>query len=174
MNSKSRSLGYYEFILPITAIIKNREAFAVKHYSEMNQENIDRYDGVILSGTPLKDSEYLDNIEDFEWIRRCGRPILGICAGMQVIGLIFGSSLKKCLEIGMTNIRTLRKTMLLSSTFKAYELHNYAVLPSSAFNVLAESDKCVQAIKHKEEEVYGVLFHPEARNREIIERFAFH
>lgn len=174
MNSKSGSLGYYEFVLPVAAIIKNKEAFTVKHYSNMNQENIDRYSRIIVSGTPLKDSQYLGNIEDFEWIRSCGKPILGICAGMQAIGLVFGSSLKKCLEIGMTNIRTVKRTMLFSSTFKSYELHNCAVLPSSAFNVLAESDKCVQAIKHKEKDVYGVLFHPEVRNREIIERFAFH
>jgi GMP synthase-like glutamine amidotransferase len=29
----------------------------------------------------------------------------------------------------------------------------------------------VQAIKHKQKDIFGVLFHPEVRNREIIERF---
>lgn len=173
MNCKKNSLGYYEFVLPIATIVKNKEAFVVKHYSDMNQENTDRYKRIILSGTPLKDSKYLDNIEEFEWIRQCDKPIFGICAGMQAMGLVFGSSLEKCLEIGMKSIRTVKKNRLIPSTFKAYELHNYSVLPSSAFDVLAQSDKCVQTIKHKKKEVYGVLFHPEVRNKEIIERFAF-
>jgi len=37
--------------------------------------------------------------------------------------------------------------------------------------VLAESAKCVHAIKHKLKDVYGVLFHPEVRNKEVVERF---
>jgi GMP synthase-like glutamine amidotransferase len=60
---------------------------------------------------------------------------------------------------------------LFASRFKAYELHNYSAESSPDFDVLAESKKCVQAIKHKKKAVYGVLFHPEVRNKEILERF---
>ena len=77
----------------------------------------------------------------------------------------------KCHEIGMTKITTLKANPLFSSSFNAYTLHNYAIVPSSAFEVLAESAKCVQAIRHKQKDVYGVLFHPEVRNKEVIQRF---
>ena len=37
--------------------------------------------------------------------------------------------------------------------------------------LLAESSKCIQAVKHKEKNIYGVLFHPEVRNQEILKKF---
>ena len=55
--------------------------------------------------------------------------------------------------------------------FEAYELHNYSVKPSKDFEILAKSKKCVQAIKHKSKPIYGILFHPEVRNKWIIKRF---
>ena len=79
--------------------------------------------------------------------------------------------MKKCLGIGMTQITTLKANPLFSSTFKAYSLHNFSVVPSDDFEVLAESTHCVQAIKHRKRDVYGVLFHPEVRNKEILQRF---
>ncbi|HEX9863034.1 MAG TPA: hypothetical protein VGB11_07125, partial [Candidatus Bathyarchaeia archaeon] len=68
-------------------------------------------------------------------------------------------------------VTTLMANPLFSSSFKAYALHNYSIQPSLEFDVLADSAKCVQAIKHKHKDIYGVLFHPEVRNKEIIQRF---
>ncbi|HII85303.1 TPA: hypothetical protein HA273_01700 [Candidatus Bathyarchaeota archaeon] len=50
-------------------------------------------------------------------------------------------------------------------------MHNYSLESPKDFEVLATSEKCVQAIKHKSKNIYGVLFHPEVRNQEIIRRF---
>jgi GMP synthase (glutamine-hydrolysing) len=66
-----------------------------------------------------------------------------------------------------------KKNYLFSSTFTAYELHNYKINPSNTFEILARSKKCIQGIKHKEKEIYGLLFHPEVRNKDIIRRFVF-
>jgi GMP synthase (glutamine-hydrolysing) len=90
---------------------------------------------------------------------------------MQTIGLVFGGRLEKCVEIGMTQITTSLANSLFSSSFKAYSLHNYSIQPSPEFDVLAESIKCMQAVKHKKKDTYGVLFHPEVRNKEIIQNF---
>ena len=171
MNYKKDSLGFYEFVLPIVSIAKESDECVVKHYLELRREDLSKFDSVILSGTALKDHATLSQPEKFEWIRDCGKPVLGICAGMQTIGLVFGLRLEKCLGIGMAQIRTLTANPLFSSTFKAYTLHNYSVTSSPEFDVLAESEKCVQAIKHKRTETYGVLFHPEVRNKEVIQRF---
>ena len=171
MSCKKDSLGFYEFVLPIVSIAKESDECVVKHYSELRREDLGKFDSVILSGTALKDHATLSQPEKFEWIRDCGKPVLGICAGMQTIGLVFGLRLKKCLGIGMAQIRTLTPNPLFSSTFKAYTLHNFSVTCSPEFDVLAESEKCVQAIKHKRTETYGVLFHPEVRNKEIIQGF---
>ena len=171
MNWKKDSLGFYEFVLSIVSIAKELDEVVVKHYAELTREDTSKSDIIILSGTALKDRATLNQTEKFEWIKTCEKPILGICAGMQTIGLVFGLHLKKCLGIGMTQITTLKGNPLFSSTFKAYSLHNFSVVPSDDFEVLAESTHCVQAIKHNLRDVYGVLFHPEVRNKEILQRF---
>jgi GMP synthase-like glutamine amidotransferase len=171
MNSKKNSFGFYEFVLPIVSIAEELEKCVVKHYLEVNEKNLNSYDKIILSGSALKNIVTLDQTAGFAWLKNCGKPVLGICAGMQTIGLVFGGRLKNCREIGMTEIATLKANILFSSKFRAYTLHNYALVPSAEFEVLAESAKCVQAIKHKQKNIYGVLFHPEVRNNEVIKRF---
>jgi GMP synthase-like glutamine amidotransferase len=171
MNFKKNSLGFTEFVSPIISIAEELDECVVRHYSEVRQEDTRNCSKLILSGTALKDNATLKQTEKFEWIKDCDKPVLGICAGMQTIGLVFGSRLEKCLEIGMTQITTLMANSLFSSSFKAYSLHNYSIQPSLGFDVLAESTKCMQAVKHKEKAIYGVLFHPEVRNKEIIQNF---
>jgi GMP synthase-like glutamine amidotransferase len=171
MNSKKNAFGFSEFVLPIVAIVEELEKCVVKHYLEVNEKNLNGYDKIILSGSALKNTVTLNQTAQFTWIKDCGKPILGICAGMQTVGLVFGGRLENCREIGMTETVTVKENMLFSSRFKVYSLHNYAIKPSDEFEVLAESSKCVQAIKHKQKDIYGVLFHPEVRNKEVVQRF---
>jgi GMP synthase-like glutamine amidotransferase len=171
MNSKENSFGLNEFVLPIVGIAEKLEKCVVKHYLEVNEKNLNGYDKIILSGSALKNIVTLNQTAQFTWIKDCSKPILGICAGMQTVGLVFGGRLEKCREMGMTEITTLKENFLFSSRFKVYSLHNYAIKLSSEFYVLAESSNCVQAIKHKRKDIYGVLFHPEVRNKEVVQRF---
>jgi GMP synthase-like glutamine amidotransferase len=171
MNSEVNSFGFFEFVRPILLIAEKLEKCSVKRYFEVSEKDLKGCDKVILSGSALKNTATLSQIAQFKWLKDCGTPVLGICAGMQTISLVFGGRLVKCREIGMTEIVTLKKNLLFSSGFKAYTLHNYAIVPSAEFEMMAESAKCVQAIKHKRKELYGVLFHPEVRNKEVIQRF---
>ncbi|MCW4017216.1 MAG: gamma-glutamyl-gamma-aminobutyrate hydrolase family protein [Candidatus Bathyarchaeota archaeon] len=171
MNVRKNSLGYCEFVLPILEVAQPQESCTVKHYVEVSEADIDSYSKVILSGTPLKDSAAPRQIEKFRWLKTTDKPVLGICAGMQVLGVVFSSKLVEYLEIGMTQIATLKENPLFSGEFKAYSLHNYCLEPSGEFEVLAKSANCVQAIKHKQKPLYGILFHPEVRNPEILKRF---
>jgi GMP synthase-like glutamine amidotransferase len=171
MNFKKDSLGFYEFVSPIVNIAQELEECLVKHYAEVRAMDLQRSSKILLSGTALKDNLTLDQTSRFKWMKDYSKPILGVCAGMQTIGLVFGGRLQRCLEIGMTKVETLKANPLFSSRFKAYSLHNYSIQPSNEFEALAESAKCIQAIKHKQKDIYGVLFHPEVRNKEIIQRF---
>lgn len=172
MNWKKDSLGFFEFVQPIVSIVKNLDACIVNHYAELSQRDLRNSDCIVLSGTALKDNVTLSQPEEFTWLRDCDKPVLGICAGMQTIAIAFGLRLKTCLGIGMAEISTMKPNPLFCSTFKAYSLHNYSAEPSSEFEVLAENGKCVQAMKHASKPIYGVLFHPEVRNPEILQRFA--
>jgi GMP synthase-like glutamine amidotransferase len=171
MNYKPDSLGFHEFVLPIVSVVKELDGYVVKHFSELRNSDLNECNGIILSGTPLKDNASLSQPEKFKWIRTCEKPMLGICAGMQTICLAFGLKLKPCLGIGMTDITTTTENQLFAGTFKAYTLHNFSVDPEGEFEVLAQSSQCAQAIRHTQRSIYGVLFHPEVRNLEILRRF---
>lgn len=171
MNWKKDSLGYYEFVAPLVEVVQKFEKVAVKHYSEIKTQDTVNYSRIIFSGAALKDVAFLRCPEKFSWLKQVDKPVLGICAGMEIIGLVFGLRLLRNLEIGMTKIITLKENPLFSGTFKAYSLHSYTVEPSENFETLAESTQCIQAIKHKQKSIYGVLFHPEVRNQEILEAF---
>jgi GMP synthase-like glutamine amidotransferase len=171
MNWKKNSLAFNEFVMPITSVIEPFEKCVVKHFSEITFADLEACNKVVLSGTALKDHSTLKQLGRFDWAKTLDKPILGICAGMQTISQTFGVPLKTCLQIGMAEISTLKENPLFQGNFKAYTLHNFSVEPSQTFETLANSTKCIQAIKHKQKNIYGVLFHPEVRNQDIILRF---
>jgi len=171
MNWKRDSLGYYEFVLPIVEVAQEFEECAVKHYSEISYADLAGCSNAILSGTALKDNVTLGQLEKFQWLQTFKKPVLGICAGMQTFGTVFNLKLPRCLEIGMTEVKTLAQNPLFSETFRAYSLHNFSVETSEEFEILAQSESCLQALKHKQKPIFGVLFHPEVRNADMLERF---
>jgi GMP synthase-like glutamine amidotransferase len=171
MSWKKNSLLSNEFVSPIYSVLNQLEECEVKHFLDVKNSELEGYSKVVLSGTALKDNATLKQVDKFQWIKTCDKPILGICAGMQTIALVFGVPLTTCLQIGMTEISTLKENQLFRGKFKAYTLHNYSVKVSTDFETLAQSLTCIQAIKHKQKNIYGVLFHPEVRNQEILERF---
>ena len=163
---------YFEFVKPIEDVLKkNGIEFGTTHYKNLSDEIIQNIDKIIITGTSLKDNEFLKNIEFFEWIKEFMKPILGICGGMHILGLIYNGELKKQQEIGLNNIFFIEDFLGLNGKIEVYELHNFYVI-SKSFNIIAESKKCPQAIKHKEKPFYGVLFHPEVRNKEFLVNFA--
>jgi GMP synthase-like glutamine amidotransferase len=174
MNWKRNSLAFNEFVAPIFSVVEPFEACEIKHFSELEQSGLNIYSKIIFSGTALKDHATLSQLDKFNWIKNCNNPMLGICAGIQTISLVFGEPLRACLQIGMTEIHTLKANQLFENDFNAYCLHNYTVQSSQTFEVLAKSAKCVQAVKHRQKNIYGVLFHPEVRNADILKRFLVH
>jgi len=171
MNYKKDSLSFFEFVSPIIAVIKPLGKWSVKHYLEVSDEDLSGCDGIILSGTALKDVATLKQPEKFQWLKATEKPVLGICAGMETIGMVFGARLSSSLEVGMTLVETVKENSLCSGNFKVYSLHSVCVEPSADFDVWAKSTLCIQVMKHKRKHIYGVLFHPEVRNQEILKRF---
>jgi GMP synthase-like glutamine amidotransferase len=171
MNWKKDSVAFNEFVLPIISVVQPIEECAVKHFLDIKPAELNGYSKIVLSGTALKDHATLKQVDKFNWVQEFDKPILGICAGMQTISLVFEEPLTTCLQIEMTEITTLKDNPLFRGAFKAYALHNYSVESSQTFEALAQSAKCIQAIKHKQKDMYGVLFHPEVRNQEILTRF---
>lgn len=169
---QKEKLHYFEFVKPIEDVLsKNNIEFRSIHYKSLDENVLSDIDKIIISGTSLEDNEFLNDIDNFRFLKYFEKPVLGICGGMHTLGLIFNGKLKKEQEIGLNKINFQKEFLELNGTVEVYDLHNYYV-ESEEFYVMARSDKCIQAIKHKAKPFYGVLFHPEVRNKELLLNFA--
>lgn len=172
---KPDSLSRYEFVNPIMdSLHELGHSTRVLHYSQITSQAIDRSKGVILCGTALQDNDYAAHLDAFSWIKRCKRPLLGICAGMQVISAVYGGSIVPHQSIGLANIEVLQNSILLGvpHSFEGYHLHNYAATLPDNFEILAGTKEAPDAFCHASNPTFGIIFHPEVRNRWILKRFA--
>jgi GMP synthase (glutamine-hydrolysing) len=171
VNVCKESLHYYEFVAPVLNILSSMGAdYFVANYDEVTKDFLDKAEKVIICGTSLYDNQYLEDIQRFSWIWDFDKPILGICAGCQAIQLIYGGRVEHVKEVGSVDIEFAQSFLGMSGKKKVYSLHQNSVV-SPEFNIYAYSECCPHAFKHKSKDVYGVLFHPEVYNHEIIESF---
>ena len=173
INICKEKLYYYEFVKPIESIlIRSKIKYFVRNYKKLKKRDLFEASKVIICGTSLYDNEFFRNIDKFAWIKNYEKPILGICGGMQIIGMIFGGELKKKTEIGFYKEKFKKDFLSLNGIKEIYHLHNYYIDFSKLkeFEVFS-GNKVAQAVKHKKKEIYGALFHPEVRNRDLIQKF---
>lgn len=157
-----------EFVRPVEQIIGNN--FFTKHYSKVSKKDINISEKIIICGTSLKDNQFMDNLNKFEFLKETDKPVLGICAGMEIIAKIFGGKIVKGQEIGLVRIKFKEEFMGEEGERDVYLLHNFAVKSVPNFKIFAKN-KIIQAMKHKQKDIFGVMFHPEARQKEIIKSF---
>jgi GMP synthase-like glutamine amidotransferase len=172
---EENSLSKYEFVLPIETALNHVEAECdIFHYTKISDDVLEDCEKIILCGTALKDNIFITEPEAFRWLNSIVKPILGICAGMQVIGLIFGGSITSNHAIGLKRIDIVHENDLLGEPrqLEVYHLHNHGVTLPKGFDLVAGTPNNVEAFKHRTRRIYGIIFHPEARNEWILERFA--
>jgi GMP synthase (glutamine-hydrolysing) len=114
----------------------------------------------------------LDYTSKFAWINKSRKPILGICAGMQILAKRFNGRITQRTRIGRYKVKIIRKSSVTSKDeFYSYFLNSKAVEPNEDFVTLGKSGNLKCIIKHTRREFYGCLFHPEVLNPEIITDF---
>ena len=174
LNICKEKLHYLEFVKPIERIIENAGVnFYTKHYTKFLDKDL-KAEKIIICGTSLADKDYLKNMNLFKWINFYSKPILGICGGMQILSDCFKGELYEEKEIGLKEISFTKNFLGFKGKLKAYMLHKICVkVPTKQFEIYAYSNnlEIIQAIKHKDKPFYGVLFHPEVRNKKLIEKF---
>ena len=161
-----------EFVFPISQILGENE-HNILHFEDCSQNVLSNYERIIICGTSLQDFSYIKWLPFFDdLLKEFHGPILGICSGMQILTSIFGiSGLIDKIEIGFVEVNTLISNKLFDGRFQAYNLHNYSVNDCNEFTILATSENCIQAVKHMSREIYGISFHPEVRNQEVVKNF---
>lgn len=174
INICKEKFHYYEFVKPIEDIlIKNNISYFVKNYKSINKIDFVKANKIIICGTSIADNEFVKEINKFNWLLNYQKPVLGICGGMEIMGLVFGGKLKRKTEIGFYAENFHRDFLGLNGICEVYHLHNYHIDFSklNEFEIFCVSGNVVQAVKHREKLFYGVLFHPEVRQKNLIRKF---
>ncbi len=173
INICREKLHYYEFVKPICDILEiHGIKYNVKNYKEVKESDLIKAGKVIICGTSLYDNDFINYIDKFRWILEFNKPILGICGGMQIIGILFGGKLKKKTEIDFYMENFKEEFLGAVGEMEVYHLHNYFIDFSKLDDfMIFNKGNISQAVKHKEKQVYGVLFHPEVRNKEMVLNF---
>jgi GMP synthase (glutamine-hydrolysing) len=142
----------------------------VSHYEQVDPHRLARASSIVLSGSSapwsLRDQGELDRLGAA--VRAAGRPVLGICAGMQLQARFAGGTIgpSRTPEHGFLPIRIhdrsdhLRDLLDEVLVFQDHD-DEIASLPAG-FRVLAASAECaVQAIADPAQRWWGTQFHPE-------------
>lgn len=168
-------------------MIDNYDSFVynlVRYFKELGEEvevckndkldlkniSLSKYKGIIISPGPKSPDDAgicLDVIDNF----KNKIPILGICLGHQCIGRYFGAKIKKGerpvhgkLSLAKHNNRDLFYKIKNPLTVTRY--HSLVIdkktLPLDLEVTAVTDDGVIMGIKHKEYDVFGVQFHPEA------------
>ncbi len=102
----------------------------------------------------------------------CFTPVLGICLGHQILGVHFGARLEQLSRPLHGAQALIHKTAEcpifdgLPEQFPAALYHSWRLsadsLPEELIVTATDSEKNVQAVRHKHRPLYGVQFHPES------------
>ncbi len=156
-------LSEMEFVRPLAMLAEDH---VIVHYSKVKLADRKAAEKIIIAGTALKDVDYLDG--KFSWLKKTKRPVLGICAGAQIIAKEFGLILEDFALIGPQKVEVVGKNILAEGIFNAYFLNTKIV---NGCHPLAVSNGKTCMFRIAEKEIYGCLFHPEVLNENIIQGF---
>ena len=142
-----------------------------------------KFDKIVLSpgpGLPQKSGQLMSFIKE----NYAKKPILGVCLGMQALGLFFGGLLYNLTEVkhgvDSTCTRVGESKLLndLPSQFNVGRYHSWALqepLPACLTPTLRDEIGVLMAMEHTELPIFGLQFHPESiltdAGRDIIKAF---
>lgn len=147
----------------------------VVHYEQLDPARLARAETIVLSGSsaPWAAHDPADLARLGKAVLAAERPVLGICAGMQLQAVFAGGQIgpSKVPERGFLPIEIVDGDDLLRDLpgeIVVFQDHGDEIsrLPQG-FRVLASSAHCaVQAIADTERRWWGTQFHPEESSRE--------
>lgn len=136
--------------------------------SEATAEAVKGAQGIIISGAPILPTEVdpTPYLKQFEFVQTTALPVLGICFGHQIIGMLHGAKISRCKEDrDWQDIEILQDHFLfegLERTTSFNEDHCEQITLPDGFSHLASSKIAFnEAMAHPTKPIFGVQFHPE-------------
>ena len=149
--------------------------------------NVRKYDGLIIPGSirdvwpgyykqqakGARNCLKAFDVYRFTMIKKfvlAGKPVYGICGGMQSINVLFGGSLIQDIGGHMRAARTVKISKksinykLFGGKLSAYHSHHECVGKVAYGFIATERDaesKHIEALQHKKYPIYAVQYHPE-------------
>lgn len=127
-------------------------------------------DAAVVSGSPMMLSEQSPPAGLADFVRELECPVLGICFGHQLLGMLSGAAVRSGERIeGFRSVRVVKQDSLfegLPGEVSLLESHREYLVREEVedleWEVIAVSDFCpVEAMRHTVRRWYGVQFHPE-------------
>lgn len=136
----------------------------IESFTKLEPLEFNKFSGIIISGGGSKDPAI--EVNKFNLIKTLNIPILGICFGHQIIGILFGGNFFHGENRhGEESINFLADADIFSGLDNPsifIEDHFCGISLPEDFIKLAESKSYeIEAMKHKNKNIYGVQFHPE-------------
>ncbi len=124
------------------------------------------YDGVVLSNGPGDPTDYAPTIKIAKRALKKGKPIFGICLGIQIIALATGAKTYK-LKFGHRGHNQPCRNFDTNNCYITSQNHGYAVdekTLSNGWKVTYKNlnDGSVEGFEHRTKPYFAVQFHPEA------------
>ena len=157
------------FLKGITQTIEELNySFKVIKFDEIEDLDFKSFSGIIISGAPtlLTQVNLQKYMNLFRWVKSVDIPVLGICFGHQIIGLLYNSEIQAGKMIDKKEQIEIVKEDDLFINIKDHSIFRedhceFITLPAE-FILLAKSESCNNvAMKHKNKKIYGTQFHPE-------------
>jgi para-aminobenzoate synthetase len=170
-------------LFQLLAEVNGVEPLVVRN-DEANWDELDRlgFDNVVISPGPGRPDVASDFGVCAEAIRRCEKPLLGVCLGHQGIGWAEGGEVAPAPEPMHGRVVEVEHDgsplfASIPSPFQATRYHSLALthpLPPS-LREIASADGVPMALEHRTRPQWGVQFHPESiatpQGKRLLENF---
>lgn len=139
--------------------------------------------GLILSGSPilLTEYDYSGLLSQFNFIKQLQIPVLGICFGHQLLGLLYGATIYRGTPIRTAELISQLSVNTLFSDFEKQFIMNEdhtegITLPPDFVHTASSINYSVEGMQHFYKPQFGVQFHPEVSGilgQQLIDRFIY-
>jgi para-aminobenzoate synthetase component 2 len=157
------------FVHTIVAYLRELGAdCVVRDRSETTLDDVDAFDGVLLSPGPGRPE---DTGVCLEIAASARRPVLGVCLGHQVIATVFGGTVGRAPELVHGYTSEIHHDgagvfLGLPEPLTATRYHSLALdpatVPAELVVTARTADGVIMGVRHRERPIEGVQFHPES------------